>query len=343
VHASATHASTACLQPFTVWLQRLIGEWVLRAPESPLRNAFLAAFRLYTWLAYSIMFLPVMRMLLSPFVCNVAVSLVTTQMMQHQVTFMAPIAPSAFDPVAPLPASIAMGRDLRCKGAPYLLSLIIAAVMCLLYIPLILRLLVVRGDFSLLRHSRKLRSAVGWWRDDDQFLALEERYGRQHMLTVKKKWVAVLVYVVFRLVLMGIAEALLPPAAEFFFVLVGFALVQALIVLRPMFYNTLANMALRVANAVLVFVSFVAWFTSIWVRPTGDKGNARDGFITSVIILGIPGVAIGMIAGDRIQLVATKLLLRMREKYCGSKVKAALRPSTPASSAAVVREDADLE
>jgi hypothetical protein len=63
---------------------------------------------------------------------------------------------------------------------------------------------------------------------------------------------------------------------------------QVLITLRPLFHEPLGNTALRCCNAVLVFMAVVAWFTSIWVRPTGSKGDARDGFITAVVILGVP-------------------------------------------------------
>ncbi len=151
---------------------------------------------------------------------------VALQMVRNQITFVDKITPASFVPILPQPNAIAMGRDAVCKGAPYLLSFIVAVVMCLLYIPLLIRLLATRGDVTLLRYSRQFRSGVGWWLEDDQRLALSSAFGLDHVLAVKDRVVAVLYILVLRVLLLAVAEALLRPAAEFFFHLVFFGLAQ---------------------------------------------------------------------------------------------------------------------
>jgi hypothetical protein len=151
---------------------------------------------------------------------------VTLQMVRNQITFVDKITPATFIPILPQPTAIAMGRDALCSGAPYLLSFVIALVMCLIYIPLVIRLLATRGDVTLLRHSRQMRSGVGWWREDDQRLALGSAFGLDHVLAVKNPYVAILYILVLRVLLVAVAEALLRPAAEFFFHLVFFGAAQ---------------------------------------------------------------------------------------------------------------------
>jgi hypothetical protein len=326
--------------------QVFLGEFVMRQPTSLLRNVLYGAARLFVWMATSLLVLPVMRMLLSPFICNVAIQEVSLQMVRQQVTFVAPVAPAAFTPVLPQANAIAMGRDAKCAGTSYLLLFVLSVVLCALYVPMLIRLVAVRSDVTLLRYSKQFRSAVGWWREDDQQHALDGPRGHDHVLAVCNKVVALAYVVILRILLIAVAEALLRPALEFFFVVVFFGAAQVLVTLRPMFHEPLANTALRCSNGILVFLSIVAWFTSIWVRPTGADGNARDGFITAVVVLGVPAVGFGVVMSEVIRAKVTKALRRVLDLTTSTKKKLANTAKFHAMSrrnvlTAPVDEDAD--
>ena len=291
---------------------------MLRYPTSVFRNTVYGALRLYVWMAVSVLLLPVMRMLISPFICNVAIQNVTLQMVRQQVTYVHVIAPAAFSPVLPQASAIAMGRNQHCTGTPYFLLFAASVLLCLVYVPLLIRLVGVRADVTLLRFSRQFRSAVGWWREDDQFLALDAPYGLDHVLAVKNKVIALFYVVVLRIMLLAVAEALLRPALEFFFVVCFFGGAQAIITLRPIFHEPLANMALRCGNGILTFLAVVAWICAIWVRPTGSKGNGRDGFITAVVVLGVPGTGFAIAFSELLKAWLVRAALKAKQQIMAS-------------------------
>jgi hypothetical protein len=280
-----------------IWIM----EWRTRNPLSLIRNAFVLAVQMFARMSYMVLFVPVTRMIIAPFICNVAIQRVSYQMMFAQNYFLDAFSPKTFTVQKPSPTAVSMGRDMLCTGGKYFSFVAVSIVLLLLYLPLICRLISVRGDLTLLRYSAQFRSAIGWWRDDDSGAALDVVKGRNHAFALKHRTWAAMYLVLGRVILLALAEMLLPPAAEFFLVMTTCAALQFMLFVRPLFHDKLGNVLLKSANAVVVLLSALGWFSSVWVRPIGDRGVARDGFITFLVIAGSPAVFICMLLEEQIR------------------------------------------
>ena len=95
-----------------------LSEWRLRRPASAFRATVYGALRLYVWLSSTLLLLPVMRMLLAPFICNVAIQNVTLQMVRNHVAFVSPIAPAEYFVIIPQPNAIAMVSPVPAPPPP---------------------------------------------------------------------------------------------------------------------------------------------------------------------------------------------------------------------------------
>lgn len=295
-------------------------EWRTRNPLSMIRNSFVLAVQMFARMSYMILFIPVARMIIAPFICNVAIQRVSYQMMFAQNYFLEAFSPKTYTVQKPSPTAVSMGRDMMCAGGKYFSFVTLSILLLLLYLPLVCRLISVRGDLTLLRYSAQFRSAIGWWRDDDSKAALDVVVGRNHAFALKHRTWAVVYLVLGRIALLALAEMLLPPAAEFFLVMATCAALQFLLFVRPLFHDKLGNVLLKSANAVIVLLSALGWFSSVWVRPIGERGVARDAFITFLVIAGSPAVFICMLLEEQIRNKMVKhigCLRRSQDKSYG--------------------------
>ena len=271
--------------------------------------------QLFAKLSFMVLYVPVIRMIIAPYICNSAIQVVAYQMMQSQVLFMDRVAPIFYDATPPQPTAVSMGRDLLCSGGKYFTFFSMSIILLLLYLPIICRLIASRGVLSLLRYSGQFRSGIGWWRDDDTRASLDVVHGRNHSFALKNRYIALIFLVLLRTILMALAEALLPPAAEFFFVLVCSALMHFILMIRPMFHDQLANILVKSCSAVIVLLSALGWFSAVWPRPIGPEGNSRDAFINFLVVAGSPGVFVGMLLEEKL-----RVLLRRHCSCCRKSV-----------------------
>ena len=267
--------------------QAWLAEWVLRSPRSSFRRAFWEVVVVIGMLSHTLLLLPVFRMLLAPWVTNVPVRRVAAEMRHDQILWVPlPQVHQINDEIITW-ASITQGRDVRKDTGTHTAFVLYSIVIVLLLLPLMVRLIGVQGDWTLLRFSRKFMSAVGGWNQDDSHLALEQRYGREHSLSMRSRRVGSL-FMLLKLVLLLNAMAGLPPAWEFFLCLVLMGLVYVLLTTWSMFHDTLANVALRSLAAMCVFLCVVAWLGSLQPRPVGKEGRAKDGLIGFIVVVGVP-------------------------------------------------------